>query len=112
MFGVVHMMNRRKDFFRTNQNDICFIVLLSFFFILDLQLTLTIFYRMIFFTYFPVILVIQRLFQIYRVSKNDMIVPLFARLFLVVYLLFFLYKFCIGAWTSYGLNSYRLFYFY
>lgn len=109
---VLMILYRRKDFFRTKQDDICFIILLSSFFILDLQLALSIFYRMIFFTYFPVILVIQRLFQIYRVRKNDMIVPLFARLFLVVYLLLFLYKFCIGAWTSYGLNSYRLFYFY
>lgn len=108
---VLMILYRRKDFFRTKQDDICFIMLLSSFFVLDLQLIMNVFLRMLYFIYPSIILLIPRLFKIYKVRKNDMIVPLLARLFLVVYLVFFLYQFCKTPWKLYGLTCYRLFYF-
>ena len=110
---VLMVLYRRKDFFRTKQDEVCFIILLSNFFVFDLQLIISIFYRMLMFSYPCSMILIPRLFQIYKIRRNDMIVPLLARLFLAIYLLYSLYIFCFYNWISYGLSSsYKLFYFY
>lgn len=109
---LLMVLYRRKDFFRTKQDGICFIILLSTFFVLDLQLVVNIFFRMIMFSYPCMMVIAPRLFQIYKIRKNDMIVPLLVRLFLIMYLLYSLYAFCHGAWIVLGLNCYSLFYFY
>lgn len=109
---LILILYKRKIFFQDNIDDVCFITLLSSFFILDLQLVLGIFYRMIFFTYPCLVYIVSKLFKIYKVKKNEMLIPLCVRSFLIFYVFFFLYKFCTTSWFSYGLNNYELFYFY
>ena len=109
---LLMVLYKRKNFLRTKQDSLYLVVMLSSFFILDLQLILGIFYRMIMFTYPITMLAIPRLWSVYKLKRKEMFVSLCARSFLVFYLAFFLYKFCVAGWSSYGLNAYRLFYFY
>ena len=103
---------KKKDFFKNNVDVNCFITLLCTFLIMDLQIVATIFYRMIYFIYPCIMIIIPRLYKIYRVKKSETIIPVFVRSFLLFYLFYFLYKFCSEGWISYGLNHYGLFYFY
>lgn len=106
------ILYKKKRFFKSDIDIICFVVLLSSFFVLDFQLVSSIMYRCLFFTYPFIMILIIRLYKIYKPIPKSIVIPLLVRGLCIVYPLYFLYKFCVDSWFSYGLNNYDLFFFY
>lgn len=109
---IILILYKNKSFFASKNNVYHFVVLISSFYIMILQSVLGIFYRMIFFTYPSIVVILYELFRCYKVSKKEYLVPMSVKLFLIIYCLFYLYSFCTKSWYSYGLNEYKIFYIY
>lgn len=109
---LILVLYKRKKFFSGSTDSVCFVVLLAGFYIMVLQSLLSIFYRMIMFTYPCMVFLVPKIWCAYKIRRNDFFVPVCVRFFLLFYLIFFYYKFCADSWFGYGLNSYDIFFFY
>lgn len=100
-----------KRLYSDSSNRLLLIVFLASFYILPLQMVVSVFYRMIFYTYVGNIFVINCINKRYN-KRSKFFSSFCVKSFLVFYLFIYLYKFYTNAWISYGLNTFKLFYFY
>lgn len=107
---LVAILYRSKRFFLNKINCFHFIILTSSFFIVNGQIIMGVFYRMIFFTYPSIAIIISTLWEIYKPSKKELFVPILLRSFIIVYIVYFLFTFITESWISYGLQTFDLFY--
>ena len=107
-FFILLIYIKRKTFFNDEVDYILFVFLLSSLFILDLQLVISMFYRMIYFTQPALFVVIGKVFSEYKLEKKHMERNLIIRLFIIFYLFFYYYKFSTGLWEALDLIDYRL----
>ena len=107
-FFILLIYIKRKTFFNDEVDYILFVFLLSSLFILDLQLVISMFYRMIYFTQPALFVVIGKVFSEYKLEKKHMERNLIIRLFIIFYLFFYYYKFSTGVWEALDLIDYRL----
>lgn len=112
MFLVAAIFYKKRYFFKKKENAFHFVVLMCGFFIYDLELVMTsIMFRMIYFTRPSTAIIIAELWKIYAPKKTEIIVPLFIRLLLIVYVFYNFYGFVISM-PRYGLNFYDFGYIY
>lgn len=108
---LVLLLAKGNLFYENKKNRLMFCVILCSFYIMPLQLTVSAFYRMIFYTY-PAVFYISFLVYKFYNSKEKIFSTVCARSFVLFYNLLYLYRFCTESWNSYGLNTYSLFYYY
>lgn len=108
---LVLLLAKGKKFYENKQSRLMFCIMLCSFYIMPLQLTVSVFYRMIFYIYPAVFYISILVYNLYN-SKEKIFSTVCARGFVVFYNLLYLYRFCTESWNSYGLNTYSLFYFY
>lgn len=106
---LLFLLSHSMGFYADKKTRLIFCILLSSFYILPLQIVVSIFYRMIFYTYPGIAYICCLIWKTYR-SKKHFFVNISVRSFIVFYLFFFLYKFVTTAWFSYGLDRFKLFY--
>ncbi|WP_041610406.1 EpsG family protein [Treponema brennaborense] len=110
-FLIVILMLIQRQKFEDERNKLLFIIVLSVLYILPLQRVLSIFYRLIFFTYCSTAFALIEIVSIYKKSGSE-ILYLGASAFSVLYVLLFLNSFFCNALKSYGLLNYSIPYFY
>ena len=104
LFAIIY---RRKRFFSSKNIALHFVIFMCSFYIYDFELLMTsIMFRMIYFSRPSTAIVISNLWKIYMPKKNEIIIPLLVRLFLVIYVTFNFYGFVI-AMPRYGLDYYK-----
>lgn len=106
---LMFLLFNQKNFYENKEARLMFCILLSTFYILSLQMVVTVFYRMIFFSYAGTSFIIYLLWNNYG-SNKKMFSTFFVRSFISFYLLYFLYKFSTAQWFSYGLDRFKLFF--
>lgn len=103
---------KEKKLLRNRKILISYITLLSSVYIIEMQYVLSIFYRMIFFTYPSLVIISCKLFELYKITKNNYLLSIFARVYIILFWLLKIYTFCNSLWYDVGLHIYKLFYFY
>lgn len=112
IFLVATIFYKKRHFFQKKENAFHFVVLMSSFFIYDLELLMTsIMFRMIYFTRPSTAIIIAELWKIYALKKSEIIVPVLVRILLIIYVVYNFYGFVI-AMPRYGLNFYDFGYLY
>ena len=105
LFAIIY---RRKRFFSNKNIALHFVIFMCSFYIYDFELLMTsIMFRMIYFTRLSTAIVIAELWKTYTPKKNEIMIPLFVRLFLVIYVTFNFYGFVV-AMPRYGLDYYKI----
>lgn len=98
---------KRKSFFACKNNGIHFVIFMCSFYIYELELLMSsIMFRTIYFTRPSTAIIIAELWKIYSPKKNEIIIPLLVRLFLIIYIGFNFYGF-ITSMPRFGLNYYK-----
>ncbi len=112
IFLVATIFYKKRHFFQKKGNAFHFVVLMSSFFIYDLELLMTsIMFRMIYFTRPSTAIIIAELWKIYAPKKSEIIAPVLIRILLIIYVVYNFYGFVI-AMPRYGLNFYDFGYVY
>lgn len=110
-FLIVLLMLFRKRKFESTRSKLFFIIVLSILYILPLQRILSIFYRLIFFSYFGTAFALIEIVNVYKKGKDEFLY-FCAVIFSTLYLLLFLKSFFSNALESYGLLNYSILHFY
>lgn len=99
---------KRKVFFKDFHDVLLVVFLLSSLLILDFQLAISMFYRMIYFTQPALFIIIGKVFSIYKLEAKHMERNFIIRIFLILYIFFYYYKFSTGVWEALDLVDYKL----
>lgn len=101
---------KKQTFFRRNVS-VHFYVFLSSLYIMELQSAVGMLHRMVIYTIPSVVIVLSRLFEVYKTTRRCFLTSLFVRFLVLFYLAYYLYKFFTVDCTAYGLWAFKLFYF-
>lgn len=110
-FLIVLLMLFQKQKFENMRNKLFFIIVLSILYILPLQRILSIFYRLIFFSYCGTSFALIEIVNVYKKGKDEFLY-FCAVIFSTLYLLLFLNSFFSNALENYDLLNYSIFHFY
>ena len=101
---------KKQTFFRINVS-VHFYVFLSSLYIMELQSAVGMLHRMVIYTIPSVVIVLSRLFEVYKTTRRCFLTSLFVRFLVLFYLAYYLYKFFTVDCNAYGLWAFKLFYF-
>lgn len=110
-FVFILLILYKKKKFLNEKIALNSIVVLTTVYVLDMQMGLSIFYRMIFFLYPSLSIVSYEILAEYKITKKDYLVPLFAKIYVLFFWFLKLYKFKNSIWSDVGLDIYKIFYF-
>ena len=107
---LIFMILKKQKFLERKGGDIFFVTMMSILYIFALQTVVSIFYRMIFFTYPALMFSSLWVFEIDKINKRNFFLSLMAKIYAILFWIMKVYQFCTNLWFDTGLDIYKLFY--